>query len=1032
MQLDNNNCFVTLGRDVVCKFSTRVSGFRSFLTRYVTIPSQSFYLLLVATGRTLRYFLVWVKKLVNFSVLTGCDFRKWVLSSSALLLLFSYHSAKAQVIPDTSLINNSTVIKQGNTNLIGGGTRSGGNLFHSFQEFSVPTGEIANFNNVLDIQNIINRVTGRSSSNIDGLIKANGTANLFLINPNGIVFGQNARLDIGGSFLASTASSVIFGDRTEFNATIVQATPLLTVSVPVGLQYGKNPGNLQVLAANLRVGNGKGIALVGGNLSINGGQILAPGGRVEFGGLGGEGNLGLNVNGSDVSLSFPEGVPRDNVSIGNGAIVNVRAGGGGSIAINAQNIDISGSSRVRAGIATGLGTPESQGGDIELNATGTIKVSDRSFVANNVFGQGNSGFVKINAPDSISLDFGIIQSGVAEGGVGNSGGIVINTKFLNANNGSQIAAATDGNGNAGNVYINAAKFLNVNDGSQISTTTDGRGNAGSVYINADRVSFAGIAENIFSSGVLSGGGGVGDGGSINITADSLSITDGAALNSETGFGGQGRSGDINLNIKGTISIIGGDFAPTGESSRITLGLQPEGTGSAGGNLNIKTGSLILKDGGLIKASTQAQGNAGNIQIQADVVDISGSVPSSGLPSGFFTSTETNGKGGNIAVDTRTFRLTDGAVLSARSKGDGQGGNIQVNATESFEAIDGGQLVTTTFGQGEAGNIFVTAKDRVIISGSDKDYTNRIAKFPNPIDPLVANTITETGATSGFFANTQPNSTGKGGNIEIFTGKLQVEDAAQISVSSLGFGSAGNLKVRSQSTRLDNQAVIKADTTAGQGNINLTTGDLILRRNSNITTNARGSNIIGGNIILDTDILAAFENSDITANSAEFRGGNVNISTQSIIGSQFRDALTPESDITATGANSQLSGNVQIDTNYLDPTSGLWEFPDDFSDRSRLIAQSCPANQGNTFIITGRGGLPSLPNEMLRSDRGIGSGWVNLETRQGSDRSQTQTLIPQSSPPSPIVEATGWEIDGKGEITLTAAVPVNTSVICPPS
>jgi filamentous hemagglutinin family protein len=197
----------------------------------------------------------------------------WLVVGSVLIALLQ-ERVFAQITPDSTLPNNSSVTRESNTFNITGGTQAGSNLFHSFKEFSVPTGGAAIFNNALDIQNIISRVTGGSASNIDGLIRAYGIANLFVINPNGIIFGKDARLDIGGSFLASTASSLNFADSTQFSTTGSQTTPLLSISVPLGLQLGTNNSGTIKSAGNLAVRQN--LTLTAGNLDLQG-QLQAGG-----------------------------------------------------------------------------------------------------------------------------------------------------------------------------------------------------------------------------------------------------------------------------------------------------------------------------------------------------------------------------------------------------------------------------------------------------------------------------------------------------------------------------------------------------------------------------------------------------------------------------------------------------------------------------------------------------------------------------------------------------------------------------------
>ncbi|MEL6788214.1 MAG: filamentous hemagglutinin N-terminal domain-containing protein, partial [Cyanobacteria bacterium J06607_15] len=191
-----------------------------------------------------------------------------LLKTSLCLGLVSIaHPVYGQVTPDGSLP--TQVNRQGNISEITGGEQAGSNLFHSFQDFSVPTGNEAYFNNGIEIDNILSRVTGGNISDINGLIRANGTANLFLINPTGIVFGDNARLELGGSFFGSTATGITFDDGTVFSSDTGQ--PSLTINAPIGLDLRNTTGNISS-TANLK--SDRNLTLSGNNLELQG-QIEA-------------------------------------------------------------------------------------------------------------------------------------------------------------------------------------------------------------------------------------------------------------------------------------------------------------------------------------------------------------------------------------------------------------------------------------------------------------------------------------------------------------------------------------------------------------------------------------------------------------------------------------------------------------------------------------------------------------------------------------------------------------------------------------
>jgi filamentous hemagglutinin family protein len=516
----------------------------------------------------------------------------WAIASSG-------DYALAQINSDTTLGPESSQVTSptpGAFQIDGGATR-GTNLFHSFSQFSVPTLGSASFNNALNIQNIISRVTGGSISNIDGLIRANGTANLFLINPNGIIFGSNASLNIGGSFIGSTASSLNFADGTEFSATDTQTQPLLTVNVPIGLQLGNNPAPVKVQGSNLEVKPNQNLVLVGGEVSLDAGKLTALGGRIELGGLSTAGKVGLNENGS---LNFPNNVARSDVFLTNSASVNVRAGGGGFITINARNLAVSGGSKLKAGIAQDLGTLEAQAGDVEIKASdivsfdaskvenqvdenasgnaGNIKITTGSLFLNNnaelntgTWGVGNAGQVIIKVSDRISMiSNGQLQSRVNKNAVGNSGGIDITT---------------------GNLFL---KF------SGISATTEGTGNSGPVIINASGSIL--MERSDVRSRVAEGGKGNSSG--IYISADSVFLTKKTELNA--GTWGIGNAGPVIIKASDSIFM---------SNSQIQSRVNKNAVGNSGG-IDITTGNLFLKEYMGISATTEGTGNSGPIIIKA--------------------------------------------------------------------------------------------------------------------------------------------------------------------------------------------------------------------------------------------------------------------------------------------------------------------------------------------------------------------------------------------------------------------------------
>lgn len=911
------------------------------------------------------------------------------LGALSLLLLSANNPVSAQVTPDTTLPNNSVVIPQNNSFRIEGGNTSGSNLFHSFQEFSVPTGGEAFFNNAPNIQNIFSRVTGRNISNIDGLIRANGTANLFLINPNGIIFGQNAQLNIGGSFIGSTANSIRFLDGSEFSAVNPTAPSLLTINVPIGLQFGPNPMSIvnqsqtttQVdlptfpikLPLDNKVGlatqPGQTLALVGGDIQLNGGNLSSSNGQIHLGSVASPGLVNLAATPQGLTFNYDNVADFGNIQIFNGSTINTSGLGGGKVEIRGGNVSLNG------GRIYGLTWGSIDGRGIDISAQ-NFRAQGGAQMSTLTLGNGAGGAVNIRATDSVEINgIGLKLYTLFAGKYLLSGSIApFDPQIV-------LITGTAGTGNAGSITIDTAKLL-IDNGSGLTSGTFSTGNAGNITIRAqvfDQVSSA------VNSGTFTGS--AGEGGDFSFEGERLTVSDGSALLTITRD--RGASGNISIKASESVEVL---RTPDGSPVATLIGSTAGGLNGQAGDISIDTKRLIISGGAGISLSSGS---------------VVGNQP-------FNT---TGGAGGNLtlrATESVTIEGTSGVLanktrgpsfISADANAANRGGNMNIS-TPVLTLRDGGVITTASLGRGDAGTIAIDAgRIEIIGNGGQGEFNSQIQ--------------TSVGIASRVI---NPNATANGGSLNLNVGQLIIRNGGTLNLQALGTGQAGNINVVANAIALDNQASIDGRTASGLGaNINLQAPTIRLRRGSRISTDAGKAN--GGNITIKTDTLVALENSDITANAQQGSGGRVNITAQGIFGTQFRPQLTPQSDITASSdLGAQFSGIVEINTPEVDTSSGLVQLPENFTDISNQIVSGCSASSSNSFVITGRGGLPPNPNEILRNP----TVWRDVRTF-GEPESQTaqkqrnrgvrqqENSLSQQFP----VEATGWVKNSDGKLELIA-------------
>ena len=928
----------------------------------------------------------------------------------------------------------------------------------------------------------LNSISLVNKSTIDASTTRRGNAGSVTLQANN---GDISLAD--GSYIFSTIEAGGRGDaRSEINVTArnlsltdgAQLQTLVRGASQDGEQAGVgNAGNIGIQAS------GDVLFAGSGNIDAGGNEGSFPSGvrsEVQPGASGNAGNINIQarsiflsdtaeINSQNNSNSFAGDIvlnARDQVTLANSTISS--NGNFGRIFIGKNNVysdvtsspkqvNLNGStlSTTNSSVTDAPDTPINAG-NISIDALDRISLMNGSTINAFTTRYGNAGDVTLQANNGeISLaDGSAIFSGVERGAIGQGGNIDVTARSLFLSNSVALKtslttslttstlglAGNDFRAKAGSIQVNVSDSLIASGGAQLRSDTFGEGDAGNITIKAGNVvSFDGASSGVFSSvgndqqqGLL----GKGTGGNLDITAKSLTLTNGAQINASTS--GVGNAGRVRLQAQN------GDISLSGAGSSVFSYVANSGIGK-GGDIDIQARNFSLTGGAELIAQTFGNGNAGNINVNTtDSIFLSGVAPypvfqgdPGGFSSGLFTNTEkgANGQGGEINITTPKLQISDGAVLSARSRSDFKGGDITVNAN-TLEVTGGGQLLTTSFTNGDAGSITIKA-DRINLSGSDRTFSDRKNQVAQVFGQAQADfTIDPVSSESGIFANTGSDSTAKGGTLTINTQDLRVENGATIAVNSPK-GQAGNLNITAKTIRLDRgsltaETAISPPNQSG-ANINLQGLDLLfLRNNSRISAQATTDTANGGNITIDAKngfVVATSggnDGSDIIANASLGRGGNINITSQSVFGLAKRRA-TPgnrTNDIDASSQADTQQGTVNINSPDVDPSRGLIELPENVVDPTRLIAQNpCQQGAGSAFIITGRGGLPSNPNQALTSDNVR----VDLVTPAASrGNSATTTVKPSTtSTVKQIVPAQGWVFNDKGQVVLTAYDPTKT-------
>lgn len=832
------------------------------------------------------------------------------------------------------------------------GEARGGNLFHSFKNLSVDTGDTASFSAFQPFDNVFVRVTGGNASVFHGVLQSTvlngsgGGATFFLMNPSGILFGANSSIDVPGSLFLTTADELQFADGITLDLANAPA-PVLSMSSPVAFGFLGGAEAADVVLTEdgttgfgfltLSMQPGETLGLVAGDVTLSGPGgflfVAAPGGVVGLVATG-SANAEVGIEFFDLRTAEPERLGRvalePGASLSGSDIFDPNASQG-EVFIRGARFSIETADMTFGGnLLSGQAAVDIDVYDsIETTAAGAIILANRGSQA------GGAGILRAGR---VLVD-GAFSAIVSQNtGPGRGGDLQIQADDITVRDGGRIATLVDAltadpSGRGGDVVLSGSTLLL--QGGQIRATANSLAAPGGLDLNVDDIQILGSQSIISSINTSSniGGGNVSLGSGSGSGNGSIVFEDGARLVVQTTSNADGASLSLSAN---TIEILGGSRVETStlasgnagdirvSAGRLSIGSSTTGlapgllasavdTGAAGrgGTITVDVETLDLRNGGQITTTTRGS-DAGDITVTAtgDVMLVGDDGLSA--PSGLFARAESGATGlsGDVLVDARNISIEDGATISTRSLGLGDSGAVTLIAAGELVIRGSGIAVSTITSRGNGGDITLEADQITLSDGGAVDVTADDGLGGALI--VRATNLTITGRSSdGSVASqlsAQSQGGGTAGGVSIgLEGDLRMNHGGLISARSNLIGPAGDIALRARDVHLSSGAAIEARAlgSADAGSINIMLrGDLNMR-NADITTESALAS--GGQIEIVTGGFSELFESTISSSVGDgtMNGGDVAVVSPIVV---LNDSQIIAQ---AVGGN---GGNILIDTN----------------------------------------------------------------------------------------------------------------------